>query len=341
VQIAKSPTVEARLLPLGKGTYVMTTSAPSEVVTPLSVLVDQQGNRFQIVQRLGETAWCCASAPHSATAAGRWEMLSVKGSIFALDLAQVETLLDEAAGAWRVRPGERVETGIKAIDLFAPIERGARVLVSGGPGAGRFSALRELFYRLRETDSEITIAYAIVPHDALLLWDEILRDPLVDRDVTTGCRLLWIPLDDAKEPRPAISELFDVVLYFSPLLAFRNQFPALDPLQAFSRARETDPEAQVAVARAKQILTAGEIVDREFVRLVALGLEERAIARWDLISARLDRLGQKARCDVRCRALALNRFLGQPFYTASVPEAAGVPSVPYRAALADLQTLVA
>jgi F-type H+-transporting ATPase subunit beta len=64
------------------------------------------------------------------------------------DLDGARALLSAAEQLPRRQERALWETGIKAIDLFAPLERGGRISFTGGFGCGRFVVLAELIHRM-------------------------------------------------------------------------------------------------------------------------------------------------------------------------------------------------
>jgi F0F1-type ATP synthase beta subunit len=114
-------------------------------------------------------------------------------------------------------PMERVwQSGIKALDLFAPIAPGALVRVEGGPGAGRNNVLLAELAHNATSDS-----------DTAVLWVSCVACAAEHHDVHRR------PVAGRRDA--VLAPPFDTLVAFDPVLAKAMHFPALDPLGSCSR----------------------------------------------------------------------------------------------------------
>lgn len=170
--------------------------------------------------------------------------------------------------------GGQIETGVKVLDLAAPLVRGGTVGLVGRAGLGQLVLIMELLYRLRTRPDFATILW--LPAEPLPAADEVLpqasatgttldevyglveasraeRDVLLAADRTTVLSGELLALrTQLQEPgsRPITVALFDLrgeasieeALYgpldtrwvFDPDLAARRLYPAVDPVSSTS-----------------------------------------------------------------------------------------------------------
>ena len=84
----------------------------------------------------------------------------------------------------RRRPaGELYATGIKVVDLFCPITRGARAAVFGGAGVGKTVVLTEFIHNAVESLRGVAVFLGIGERsrEGLELWEEMRRRGVLDR----------------------------------------------------------------------------------------------------------------------------------------------------------------
>jgi len=221
-----------------------------------------------------------------------------------------------------------VETGIKAIDLFCPIRRGAVVGLFGGLGLGAAVLIGELAQRLcaADTAAPVTVAFLVRRIDISAAQDAARSDTefLGQTDQNGALQTVWLPTERATDPWYATKEaasLFDSVLCLSPVPAAEGLWPAIDGLCCSSRLLREDGAStahrrmveavHATLARAKQ-LTA----DPVFLELLACRANRRAAERIaEYLPQRLTELNAEDRRVVE-RARKLQRFLIQPFFTA-------------------------
>lgn len=147
---------------------------------------------------------------------------------FALSVEQLERLAD----ALQLRPppaAQVIESGIKVIDVISPLVDGGSTWLIGGPGVGRIKCLEELHARLVSEGRQQTLVFLIVPADAHTIAPTVAADGFPP-DCEAGLRVLWLVCEHAKDP--ALAEratLGSTRLVFTPELAARDRWPAIDP----------------------------------------------------------------------------------------------------------------
>lgn len=334
------PVAQATVIPVGRWTVVLKDRiALEQELIPFDVLVADDGIELQLVQRLGDGSWRGVTRlPDVARI--RQARFWIGGPNFNVGHEAITELVKVSRRAAPGAAGGMVETGIKAIDLFAPFPPNAAVVVLGTAGTGRLYALRELFYRLRSVANGPTVAFAIAAHDAPLIFDELRNDPLLAFDAAADCNVLWLATEHAKDPSfDRDGEIFDVALFFNVLNAWRGLYPALDPLRSWSKAFAfggLSRRHELVAATARAIIAQARTLmrDPDFLELAALGLEQQANARWQALLEQLPPNESPI-----ARALAVERFLTQPFFTTQRIEHRPGESVPIDATLAQIETL--
>jgi F-type H+-transporting ATPase subunit beta len=101
-----------------------------------------------------------------------------------LDHAKRMPMLRRPPDVSRRRPsGEMYATGIKVVDLFCPITRGARAAVFGGAGVGKTIVLTEFIHNAVETLRGVAVFLGIGERsrEGLELWEELRRRGVLDR----------------------------------------------------------------------------------------------------------------------------------------------------------------
>ncbi len=125
---------------------------------------------------------------------------------------------------------ESIATGIKAIDLLAPLPRRGRIALAGDMQSGKVVLVEELIRRLAGADCELSI----------LVFVETAREVAVIQEVdyrtSVTIEAVYLPVAD-----PSVAALADVtaeldaVISLSRDLAKRGWFPAIDPATSTSR----------------------------------------------------------------------------------------------------------
>ena len=114
------------------------------------------------------------------------------------------------AGAEESAP-ELIETGIKAVDLFAPLAVGGLVGQTGVPGVGRLVLIEELMARSRP-DWRLTCVGLIERSDPAAMRGVL--EPGVDYsgEAHPHIALAWLLVEGANDPRAAFRDSFDALL---------------------------------------------------------------------------------------------------------------------------------
>ncbi|MGC4191157.1 MAG: sigma-70 family RNA polymerase sigma factor [Thermomicrobiales bacterium] len=138
-----------------------------------------------------------------------------------------------------------IETGIKVIDLFAPLVDGGTVAVVGARNVGKIVVVQELARRLTASGQRATILVFVQSPDELGAIHQL--DVRIDGTVT----VVAVPVADAS-PDVLASGLqqVDTVLAMSRELGVEQMYPAIDPLMS----RSIAVEVPALVERAREAL---------------------------------------------------------------------------------------
>lgn len=204
-----------------------------------------------------------AALPRGATvlSSGR----HTEAAIGKADLARIlPSLLGPSPFAGRVP--RLIETGIKAVDLFAPIAAGGSVALAGEAGAGLTVLMEELARRLSKGDDAVTLIVLMPPPTppwatpgepfsyAAALKEEGYSEGTLGPVRTfflRGREEAW-----TEEMLPALDQV-DTVIHVSRALAGRRIWPAIEPLTSrsrFERDRLLDADHAKAAADARHTL---------------------------------------------------------------------------------------
>lgn len=124
------------------------------------------------------------------------------------------------------------ETGIKMIDVLAPIVEGGLTWVLGGANVGRMQVLDELRLRCDRQRIEQVLVFPLLPSSAAAL----LQRPSEPDAGSSKVRSLWLISEHVDNPTLAeIDALGHTRLFCSPRLPARGYWPAIDPLASRSR----------------------------------------------------------------------------------------------------------
>jgi RNA polymerase sigma factor (sigma-70 family) len=234
------------------------------------------------------------------------------------ELAQaVATLGQKARG--------HVTTGIKPIDLFAPLPQEGNVALCGTVGTGKMVLVRELAHRLRGGPRLFYLASRSEPS---LVRDLRREGEEFDRDV------VWLTSERATDPDFAReTRSFDASLYLSPLLGIRGLWPAVDPFRSRSSVVLGDRHSDLA-RRSRSLLAEAKRRTADPVLLELLACNAPAAAR-----RRLQEAGPPAD-PVVLRAHKLELFMTTPFFVAE--EVSGIPgcSVPLEDTLSGVEAIL-
>lgn len=138
-----------------------------------------------------------------------------------------------------------ISSGIKVMDLFAPLVQGGVVALVGEKNVGKMVVAEELASRLVEIEQQVTILVFLSSPDELGAAHKL--DFQVDGPVTA----MLIPVADASPEALASSlDRVDTVIAMSGDLARAGFYPAIDPLESRSTAIGRSP----IVTRAREML---------------------------------------------------------------------------------------
>ena len=173
----------------------------------------------------------------------------------ALDNSTIDDLI---AAATRPDSPQIIETGIKVIDLFAPLRENATVAIIGDRNVGKMVLVDELVRRLGQTGQSLTLlVFLRTP-------DETGVTHLLEYRTTGGISVVGIPVSDAS-PAALKSTLdrVDTVLVMSRELGRQRLYPAIDPASSHATFQRDDE----IVAEARHLL---ETADATNPRVKAL-----------------------------------------------------------------------
>ena len=118
--------------------------------------------------------------------------------------------------------GTRIETGIKALDLFCPLVDGDVVGFAARPGIGQIVLIQELLYRVATRPGQLTLLAAVPTLQRSACSEE---DPYG----IGGVQTVYLPLRDMTAPPPGFLDPVDARLTLSLGLARLGMYPAIDP----------------------------------------------------------------------------------------------------------------
>lgn len=184
-------------------------------------------------------------------------------------------------------------TGIKTIDVFAPLVQGGQAGVFAEWGVGLLVLLPEMVMRLDKSDNRQAIYAFVPPIQDDNQWQE------VNAELTVGSKSLeiyYVPVEDPLTVNFAsqLSNL-DAKLVLSRALAEQGVYPSIDPVRSSSQFQDAG-RSRVASGVCK-------LIERYFELQFSSGPESKR------------RLQPEEWLQVRRARLAI-KFLSQPFYVA-------------------------
>lgn len=138
-----------------------------------------------------------------------------------------------------------IPSGIKVVDLFAPLVQGGVVALVGEKNVGKLVVVEELGARLVGEEQQVTVLVFLTSPDELGVAHKL--NVRVNGPVTT----MLVPVADAS-PEALVSSLerVDTVIALSGDLAREGLYPAIDPIVS----RSLSVEASSAMSRARELL---------------------------------------------------------------------------------------
>ncbi len=281
----------------------------------------EQGSDLMVIQRNSNGTFRCLALGESVPKGGNITPQSQTGErLRELDDSKIRSALAHLKSQ-KSTPAV-LETGIKVLDLFCPLQEGGSVGIFGKEGVGRMVFLQELIHRLKPTGDALQVVFFVNHWNLLGTQDMIESEPMLRNDKHGCLETAWLQHPRASDPMYSQdADYLDASLYFNPLLAADQLWPALDPLHSFSKAltHEVVGERHVQIATAaKRLLNQARewMRDPKYLELLAMDAREAASQqRIIFLQERMKQLSEQQRVLVH-RARCLERYLTQPFYVA-------------------------
>jgi len=275
------------------GPVVTVQFAPKATPPLFSLLTADDKDRLCVVQHLNAGRVRSLSArPEAIWTPGQEIVDAGQPYTQALDKTVVQRAVE------RLRPSPAgagsLESGIKTIEVFAPLTQGGSAGIFAEWGLGALVLLPELLHHLDREENRQTLFVFTPPLQDAPQWQEVTAE------ITAGSRhipIVYLPVADPIAPEfvQAIEGL-DAMLILSRRLAEQAIWPCLDPLRCRSRRLDADA-AQTELAEGVRTL----------------------LQRYDTLQfspeAALHALSPEERQEVQ-RARKALWFLSQPFFVA-------------------------
>ncbi len=234
-----------------------------------------------------------------------------------------ETLFHQIAHQIRTQKDDAiVETGIKALDFFAPLSQGDRIGIFGKEGVGRAVFLMELLHLQSKHRGDFQVFFYSTRWNAHGTQDMLEHEPALSRDVHPHMQTYWLLHPRAADPMYVEDvDYLDCKLYFNPLKAAEGLWPAVDPLYTTSRAVQDgriSSRHATLLQQAHELLMQGRSLTQDPVYLewFALDAREQAKARQlAFIQEQYQTLEREER-QTFARTRRLERYMTQPFFVA-------------------------
>lgn len=137
-----------------------------------------------------------------------------------------------------------IPTGIKVIDLFAPLVRGGIVAIVGDKNVGKMVVVEELSARLAGEDQQTTVCVFLTTPD------ELGAAHKLDINVSGPVTAMIVPVADASHEALETSlDRFSTVIAMSGEKASKGLYPAIDPSKSSSIA-----EMSTVVRNARELV---------------------------------------------------------------------------------------
>lgn len=219
-------------------------------------------------------------------------------------------------------PPKIIETGIKVIDLLCPLVAGGSVGIFSMQGVGRIVLVQELFHRLEKSTDAVSVFCPSRRGDINAVQDMLTIEEGYPGDAVGNMQVFWMINDRATDPDFAReTDLFDSMIYLSPLRAVQGCWPAIDAMISHGRALDESVLGREHVEVARRVReTIGQarelMYDAKFFEYLAHHANGRASERLkEFVPRRLGELSSSDRLIVE-RARKLEAFFTQPFYIA-------------------------
>jgi len=148
-----------------------------------------------------------------------------------------------------------IPTGIKVVDMMAPLPMGGCVGILGDPRAGRTTFVAEIRRRLSATPGgKLTLCVLAAPSEVPGTQRTTNAAPdLASGDVCGEIETLWLVSHRARDARQAEIGPFDATLYFSGAKAITGLHPAIDPVRSGSRLLREDVVGRLHLRTAHRV----------------------------------------------------------------------------------------
>ncbi|HTL27633.1 MAG TPA: sigma factor-like helix-turn-helix DNA-binding protein, partial [Tepidisphaeraceae bacterium] len=222
----------------------------------------------------------------------------------------------------RSEASKLIETGIRVIDLLCPLVGGGSVGIFSMQGVGRIVLVQELFKRLEKSPDGITMFCPTRRGDINAVQDMLTIEEGYPGDAVGNVQVFWMINDRATDPDFAReTDLFDSMIFLTPVRAVQGRWPAIDAVISHSCALDASivggEHVDVARRVRETISRARELMyDPKFFEYLAYHASARAAERLkEFESRRLAELSADDRLVVS-RARKLEAFFAQPFFVA-------------------------
>lgn len=157
----------------------------------------------------------------------------------------IATVVESLNRAGDSRPA--LETGIKAIDLFAPLPVGGVVALTGDMQVGKMVLVEELIHRIGTLSPPVRLLVFVETET------EVKHLQQLDYRTSPGVEAIYLPVRDASpEALGSILDQVDAVITLNRDLGRQKLYPAIDPVRTTSRA--SDNEATAVTGRLRALL---------------------------------------------------------------------------------------
>ena len=277
---------------------------------------EENGSKLLVIQRLGDGRY---RALKTEGKPGRGDKLTRQGDPFATSHSVTDELIRDAVNRQKGKATARLlETGIKVVDLMAPVMDGNTLGIIGGAGVGRAVFLEELIERREAIAGKLGTFFFLTGWDAMGM-QGMPHEGEYASDIHENLENTFLLYNGGRDPAFARdADYLDVRIFFSPILAMRGYWPSIDPLHCYSVNRSSsalDPRhAELAESARTTLQNAHDLLaDAHFYELVALGARQEAMRHYQTRRDEgLTSLSEAERLSIH-RADRLQAFFTQPF----------------------------
>lgn len=311
----------------------------------LDVLSTEDGDEeVLVIQHLGNGRW---RGLQTGTGLKSGDRVKEAGSTWASSHRIGEDLVRDVVARQKVEATTRLlETGIKVVDLMAPVTDGSSLGIVGGAGVGRVVFLEELIERRNAIPGQLKTFFFLDGWDAMGAQGMPYEREHVS-DVHGTIENTFLLFNKSRSPVFAEeADFMDVRIYFSPLQAMRGNWPAIDPLHCYSvhskssildkRHLDLAEKTRETIRAARQL-----VLDERFWELLALGARPEAMARYQDRHQAIMGGGDEMARQTLVRADRLEAFLTQPFLVSTAFTGLAGEEVPLAQTLAGVEAILA